>query len=450
MKFDVVVVGGGVGGLYASYALAKKSLKVALIEMKDEKNVGDKVCGDAIGEHHFIELGLEPPVPGFDKDHEYDGVVLFSPDEQHKILVEGRGYSINRKNFGLKLYRMAINNGVEAYLEHFFVKPVVSGSKVAGVVAKDRNGFEKEFEAKVVIDATGVASAVRRSLPRDWWVSVEIPKEDYNVTYREVVVGDIDLDDKYAYIYLNVDVAPGGYWWLFPKGRGVYNIGLGVQWRDGAPNPKIQYVKHIMSRLGNRVSEVIHSGGGLVPTRRPIPCMVWNGFVVIGDAAATANPVHGGGIGSAMLSAKAAAEAIIEALEKGDATMENLWSYHIKFHKVYGAKQASLDILRMFLQRMSNSDLNFVFRSNLVNGSEVYDMGSKGDLSISIINRVKSFLTLASRPSFLAKLYRLKQFMDRAKELYLNYPSSPSGYINWLAEEQRLFDEYRKWLTEKM
>ncbi|MEM0029236.1 MAG: geranylgeranyl reductase, partial [Ignisphaera sp.] len=133
-----------------------------------------------------------------------------------------------------------------------------------------------------------------------------------------------------------------------------------------------------------------------------------------------------------------------------DATMENLWSYHIKFHKVYGAKQASLDILRMFLQRMSNSDLNFVFRSNLVNGSEVYDMGSKGDLSISIINRVKSFLTLASRPSFLAKLYRLKQFMDRAKELYLNYPSSPSGYLNWLAEEQRLFDEYRKWLAEKM
>ncbi len=450
MKYDVIVVGGGVGGLYASYALAKNGLKVALIEMKNEESIGDKVCGDAIGEHHFVELNLEPPIPGFDKDHEYDGVMLISPDELYSISVKGRGYSLNRRNFGLRLYRMAINNGVEAYLEHFFVKPLVSGSRVIGVIAKDKSGFEKKFEGKVVIDATGAAAAVRKSLPREWWISIDIPNEDYNITYREVVVGDIDVDERYAYIYLNVDVAPGGYWWLFPKGRGIYNIGLGVQWKKNAPNPKTQYNNYILSRFKNKVSEVIHRGGGVVPTRRPIPCMVWNGFVVIGDAAATANPVHGGGIGSAMLSAKIASDVIVEALEKGDATIDNLWSYHTKFHRAYGAKQASLDVLRMFLQRMSNSDLNFVFKSGLVNGSEVYDMGSKGVLSTSIISRVKGFIALASRPGFLTKLYKLKQYMDKAMELYLNYPTTPGEYVRWLESEQRLFEEYRSWLAEKV
>jgi len=450
MKYDVLVVGGGVAGLYASYILSKNGLNVAVIEMKSEKNIGDKVCGDAIGEHHFIELGLEPPMQGFDKDHEYNGVALISPDENNSIIVSGKGYSLNRKNFGMRLYRMAVNQGVEMLLEHSFVNPIIEGSRIVGVEVRDKNGYRKAMEGKVIVDASGAAAVVRRSLPSDWWVSEPIPKEDYNVTYREVVMGDFGLNEKFAYIYLNVDIAPGGYWWLFPKGKGVYNIGLGVQWKDGNPNPKTQFQKHILRKIGNKVTEVIHSGGGIVPTRRPIPCMVWNSFIAIGDAAATANPIHGGGIGSAMLSAKIASEVIVEALEKSDTSLGSLWSYHIKFHKVYGAKQASLDVLRMFLQRMSNSELNFVFKSRLVGGDEVYDMGSKGNLNTSILEKARSFASLLTKPRFLLKLYKLKQYMDKAREFYLNFPQDPSKYIEWREQEQKFFREYKEWLNTEM
>ncbi|MCC6045888.1 MAG: NAD(P)/FAD-dependent oxidoreductase [Ignisphaera sp.] len=450
IKYDVIVVGGGVAGLYASYLLAKAGLKIATIEMKSEKNVGNKVCGDAIGAHHFIELDLEPPVQGFDKDHEYDGVTLISPDESNSIVVTGKGYSLNRRNFGLRLYRMAVNQGAEMFLEHSFLKPIIEGSRVVGVEVINKSGSKKGLEGKVVIDASGPVAVVRRSLPSNWWVSEPIPKEDYNVTYREVVMGDFELDERYAYIYLNVDVAPGGYWWLFPKGRGIYNIGLGVQWKDGNPNPKTQFQKYVLPKLSKRINEVIHQGGGLVPTRRPIPCMVWNGFIVVGDAAATANPVHGGGIGSAMLSAKIASEVIVEALEKGDVNLKSLWSYHARFHRAYGAKQASLDVLRMFLQKMTNSELNFIFKSRLVNGDEVYDIGSKGGLSISILERIRSFTSLLTKPRFLLKLYKLKQYMDKARELYLNFPQDPSRYTEWYGQEQRFFKEYIEWLSTEM
>ncbi len=447
--YDIVIVGGGVSGLFAAYTLAKAGLRVAVIEKNPEEKIGEKVCGDAIGKHHFDELGIPYPEMGFDAEGLFSGVKVVSPDETREITVYGEGYALNRKNFGFKLYRMALTAGAEVFPEHRFHKPLVEGSWIRGVAVMKSDGSVEEFQSKVVIDASGVAAVVRRSLPSDWWVSEPIPPEDFNITYREIWYGDIEIDHDFAWIFLNVEIAPGGYWWLFPKRKGVYNVGLGVQWKKGNPNPKTQFERFVKPRYEKKISEVVDRGGGVVPTRRPIPCMVWNGFVVVGDAAATANPVHGGGIGSAMLSAKLAAETIIEALERGEPTLEALWQYHTRFHRAYGAKQASLDVLRMFLQTMSNEGLNFVFRSNLVSGDEVYDIGAKGMLRQSIFSKLGSLLRLASRPSFLTKLWKLKQYMDRARDLYLRFPESPQGYERWREEEKRLFNEYRQWLAKE-
>ncbi|MEM3979688.1 MAG: NAD(P)/FAD-dependent oxidoreductase [Ignisphaera sp.] len=445
-RYDVVIIGAGVAGSTAAYFIAKNGYKVALVDIKSEESIGNKVCGDAIGEHHFTELNLEAPIVGEDATNIYDGVRIVSPDEHQVIDVLGKGYSLNREKFGYKLYKKAVNAGADAYLKHYYVKPLIEGSWVKGVEIKDVNGYTKRLNTKIVIDASGVAGVVRTSLPLEWWVSERIPKNDFCITYREIVEGDIHgIDEKYAYIFLNTEIAPGGYWWLFPKGSGVYNIGLGLQWK-GNVHPKKNYDRFIRTKLGNSINRIIHAGGGLVPTRRPLSCMVWNGLVVIGDAAATANPVHGGGIGSAMISAKIAANVVSNALHSGLISIDGLWEYHIQYHKAYGAKQASLDILRMFMQRLSNNDYNFVFKSRLVNGDDVYNMGSRGELSSSIFDRLKSLLTLVSRPSFLAKLYKVKQYMDQAYTLYLSFPQFPTEFLKWRNEERNLFNDFARWL----
>jgi len=447
--YDIVVVGGGVGGLMTAMTAAKHGLSVALVEMKSEDKIGEKVCGDALGKHHVIELGLDEPRIGAEAEGVFKGVKVVSPDEKHEIAVYGEGYALHRKLFGYSLYRKVVNLGVEAYLGYSFTSPVVEGSWVKGVVVKAPGGGSLELRGRIVVDATGVPAVVRRSLPKEWWVSEEIPKEDFNVTYREVWQADIDIDRDFAWIFLSKEIAPGGYWWLFPKGStGHYNVGLGVQWTDSAPNPKQQFEKYIRPRFSKRIAEVIHAGGGLVPTRRPIPVMVWNGFMVVGDAAATANPVHGGGIGPAMLSGKIAAEVAVEALSsKGSPSMENLWGYHIRYHRAYGAKQASLDILRMYLQKMSDSDLNYIFESKLVESSELYELGTRGDIPTSIIGRLRTVLMLLTKPTLLSRLATVKRYMDKAKELYLSYPETPQQYPGWREEEKKLFDDFRKWLN---
>lgn len=442
--YDVVVVGGGVSGLTAAYFLSRAGFKVLVVERGGESKIGDKVCGDAIGKHHFINLDFEEPKLGVDAEGFFKGVNVVSPNEQHTIPVYGEGYALNRRGFGARLFRAAINSGAEVFLEHSFVKPIISYDRVKGIFVRS-GGYVKDIYARTVIDASGALACVRSSLPREWWVSEQIPNSDFNICYREIWIGNLNIDHDFAWIFLNVNVAPGGYWWLFPKRSGLYNVGLGIQKGLKGLNPRIQFDKYVRGRF--RIDKIVHGGGGIVPTRRPIPCMVWNGFMTIGDAASTANPLHGGGIGPAMLSAKIAVEVLTEALSSGEANLEKLWSYHSKYHRAYGAKQASLDVLRMYLQTLENNDLNYIFKSILINGGELNELGYKGEIGQSILSRVKSILKLTVKPLMLMRIIKVKQYMDHAKELYLNYPETPLKYLEWKSSEEKLFREYKEWMN---
>ncbi len=185
-------------------------------------------------------------------------------------------------------------------------------------------GSTEEFRAKVVIDASGVGAVVRSRLPREWWVSEPLLPEDVSNAYREIIQVDYDIEKpEFIKIYLDTNIAPGGYWWLFPKGRNIMNIGLGLWGKlseEQGLNPRHNYDKYLANSQYTRGRKIIHVGGGIVPTRRPLPSLVANGFLAAGDAAVTVNPVHGGGIGPALLSAELASKTVLEAFEKGDFT----------------------------------------------------------------------------------------------------------------------------------
>jgi len=338
-NYDIVIVGAGTSGSFAAHKLAKIGFKVAIIERKPQEEIGTKVCGDATGGHHFDHIGLEKPKLGYDAETIFKGIKVHDSNEKNYIMASGEGYALNRHKFRQKLLKMALNAGAELYDRHHATQPIIEESWVKGVKATNlKNGEKKEFYAKVTVDASGVASIIRSKLPEEWWVSEKISQEDYDICYREIIELNKEIDTEYAMIYLNTEIAPGGYWWWFPKNKNTVNVGLGVQWTPKAPNPKTQFEKYIRPRIQKHIIRIVHGGGGIVPARRTISCMVWNGFITVGDVACTANPIHGGGIGPSLLSALKAAETIKEALEIGEASMENLWNYHHKYMKTYGAK----------------------------------------------------------------------------------------------------------------
>ena len=283
---------------------------------------------------------------------------------------------------------------------------------------------------------------MRKRLPPELGIETEVKNEDVEVCYREIrEVKEPIAELGFCKIYLDLQRVPGGYYWIFPKSSTTVNVGLGVVMTEGFPNPKDLYNELILSMPFFKGSRALTGGGGLVPTRRPISPMVGNGVIIIGDAACQVNPIHGGGIGSSMMGGVKAAEFIIKALENGDVSREALWPYTGVFMKLYGAKQAGLDIFRMLLQRLTNKEMNYGMRHHLITDDDLLKTSMGEDLKLNITEKTGRLFKGLGSLSLLKKLNATAKIMKDIKALYRNYPSSPEGLREWEEKVQLLVDK---------
>ncbi|MEM2045872.1 MAG: NAD(P)/FAD-dependent oxidoreductase [Candidatus Bathyarchaeia archaeon] len=446
MKFDVIVVGAGTAGCLAAKTAAEAGLKVGIIERKTQEDIGDKICGDALGEHHVKSVKLpDPPVDVIDA--KIEGIKIYSPDLETIFTVRHEdfsGYLLDRKRFGQWLLRMALDAGANLFDATLCLEPIISNGAAIGVTAKNlRTGRVERFIAKVVVDASGFSAVIRRKLPRDMNVENEVSNDDVEACYREIRQLKNGVESKYCEIYLNQDVTPGGYAWLFYKGRSRVNAGLGVCMRKGFPNPRSQFYRHVINKPIFEGSTILSAGAWYDPTRRPLDNMVGNGVIITGDAACLVNPIHGGGIGPSMLSGFLAGRAIIDALEDGDVSQQALWPYNVHYMSHYGAKQASLDVFRMLLITCSNEDLNYGMKYKLLTEEDVLKAGLGEKFHLNITETARRVFRGIRRPHFLNKLRAAVNLMNKVRDHYAKYPETPRDFASWKAETEAIFNEAR-------
>jgi len=444
LKYDVLIIGGGFAGASTAYHLAGHGLKVLLIDSKTWNRIGDKPCGDAVSKAHFDRLGMPYP-RGNELENKISGIKLYSPDMETVWTVKGEGFELNAPAYNQRILREAEAKGVEIWDQTTAVKPIIDHDTVIGAVLNNRRTNEEvTVYTKVVVEATGYSRSFRSKLPPVLPVAEDLDERDTDIAYREVLLTKDDIEDSdYLRIYVTQEASPGGYWWYFPKGKNKVNVGLGIQGGMGYGSIHEYYKKYLDTYAPDvDKNKLLVKGGALVPTRRPLYSMVWNGIIVVGDSAYTVNPVHGGGKGSAMISGYCAARTILSAYETGDFTTNGLWNMNLCYINEYGAKQASLDIFRRFLQKLTDEDIDYGMKRKVIKEEDLLEASEKGDLHLSAADKAMRVISALGRPSLLFKLKTVADYMKRIKQLYLNYPQSPTMLNQWKESVDRTILEF--------
>lgn len=449
-SFDVIVVGAGTGGTTAARFAAKNGLNVCLIDGKPRDKIGDKICGDAVGNEIFDFLNINHPRNDELSCH-IKGAKLYSPNLKKCLsLIDPKqaGYIVNRLEFGQRLLSESIDVGVNQFLDKTMALDLIyTNGTVSGLKVKLANGEKVELKSKVLIDASGFYSPLRKALSSNL-IERTISKEDSILCYREIVrfsSKDQEVQDpEYITIILDQEKAPGGYIWYFPKNRSSVNIGLGA-FMDYKGRVRDFYQKNVFQEfIKTSKYEIISSGGGVVPVRRPLWSCTDNAIMLIGDSACQVNPLHGGGIDPSMRAGYYAAISATSAIEKEDYSINALWDYNHSVMTSFGAEFAALDLLRIVLQHLSNEDLNFGLERDLLSGDEILEISSKGGLNLSLVNMaIKAFKGL-SRPNLLLDLNYLRIRMNEISKLYKSFPKNPSKFPEWKENVIKIYDKIKR------
>ncbi len=453
--YDVIIAGAGTGGATMAYTLGKKSHSILLIDRKQKDMIGYKTCGDALGSHHLKELdnlvGL-PKMPKGIVEYDVAGIDIIAPDREHRLRMAGpttSGFSFNRLKLGQWMLSIAEDAGATVMASTRVKRLMFDGGKVSGVkIMEEGSDSDKELTARIVVDATGAVGMLRRQLPESSPVERTIAKEDFMVAVRDIYeTPDYTFETPDILdIYWDQEQTLGGYIWVFPQGPNRVNVGCGLMTIPGHKKPQDifnNFVRKNWDFMKTKLVE-IHSGGGIAPVRRPIDTLVDDNFMLVGDSGAQVNPIHGGGIGSSMLGGAQAGITASEAIEQNDTSINALWPYNPRYMESYGIKQASLDVFRWFLLNITNEDINFAFKKQIVKASDLLTTSTTGKMSMGSGEKFKRLVSGVGKVPLLVRINRIGKIMEEVKVVYAAYPDSPKGLQDWKARLVPIYNAAKK------
>jgi digeranylgeranylglycerophospholipid reductase len=338
VKYDFVIVGASVAGLYAAMKLARNGRSVAVLDRKDRIGVPVR-CGEATGNRG--ELARFVPVDESWIASDLKGIsVRIGPAQPFEQPCPDLGVVLHRNIFENALADAAVKAGACLSLNTPITALANGHGRFSGVVSEDG----RRWEGGIIIGADGCESRIGRlaGITRELPLDGIFPSAQYQI--------DTDLHNgSYLHFFLDARVVPRGYAWLFPKGGTRFSVGAGMYGARGGPPKAVQCLdSFIRQEFPSAKKESFIAG--CVPIAVCPRDLHRGNVLVLGDAARQANPLSAGGIMNAL---EAADLAVRELLRGGDAPVR----YSAKWRARYRLEQKLFCLLKDILVHSSDTEL---------------------------------------------------------------------------------------------
>ena len=349
--YDLVIIGSGPAGANTARFASQKGLQVLLVDKKQE--LGSPIqCSGAISHNALVQAGVEPSSE-YIHDHIY-GFGIYNEKGEKRIIdyrqikpgIYGTangavplGYVVDRRRFDRYLMTQAERTGTTVWLK---TEATAFRNRQDGTCEIDMLRFNQPVtvQAKVLVGADGLQSQVGK------WAGIKTHiKLSELASCLQFVVDGVKTEGLLE-IITGHEWAPGGYAWVFPKGYGYAEIGLGVtrsMCEHDAQTYLDKFLKQSFFKDRFKNCRILEIQGGGVPLAAPLKTQYADNLVLVGDAARHVNPITGGGIHTALNSGKIAGEFLAELIHTGKPASEaNLKGYQDKWLDAMGNKMWKL------------------------------------------------------------------------------------------------------------
>ncbi len=325
-EYDLVVVGAGPAGSSAAYMAAKNGISVALLEK--EENVAQTVRTSGVT---WIDYAKEFGIP----EDCYNPIRTYnfcSPKNNVSISDEQAKAAVLdvRKTYRF-LAEQAKKNGADIFVN-------TNVTEVITEDGKDASGFQS-----VVSKSLGLVKQWKR-----FGVGAEYEAEVENVNQDTwwLMVGQM--------------YSPAGYAWIFPLGKNLVRIGVGV----GKPESEVDPTQRLDELIEKGVGPIKDLGKitkkefhyGLIPNEGLSRKTVYDNLILVGDTAGMANPLVLEGIRYAIKYGRVAGDTASKAIKSGNTSEEALQSYEETWKREIDPKIKSAHKVQARWLKLSDDD----------------------------------------------------------------------------------------------
>ena len=328
--YDLVIVGGGPAGSSVAYEASKNGITVALLE-KEETIAQSVRTSGVTWIQNIKEFGIPDdcynPIKNYSFCSPNNEVTIRDTIPQAAVLDVRKTYQW--------LAEQAKNEGADIFLKTN-INNVIKNKEgdIIGVSGTSKEG-EVIFHSKVIVDASGFSSTVSKAMGfvTQW--------ERFGAGAEYEVKAE-NVDQETWWLMVGQKYSPAGYAWIFPVGKNIVRIGVGV----GKPESQVDPTERLKELMDSKIGPISKLGKitpiefhyGLIPNDGLSRKTVYNNLILVGDSAGQANPLVLEGIRYAIKFGRVAGKIASDAIKSGKTDEMALYPYEEKWKEDIYAK----------------------------------------------------------------------------------------------------------------